>query len=259
MSKHLQQITAPLHAYLAARFRAVSGTAQNKGRGQDHDRLFAPLEVAFLRGEALFRERFFQFLERRNIQDPASQLFFYQQFQNNGEILGEVARRTQLLSLFRKQCTAGYLESTPDSVLCYQAFCSLLWDLKQHREHILLQTATDQLFHHFAATLFPAQGSRTDLRYLKREIISQLARRWHLRPAIKESFKTLNPGTAEEEISFSLIAKIQGYHPYTLLTLEGRRLKTTRLKAYQGVHDALQHGSLKLQQPSSITPVKSRA
>jgi len=65
-----------------------------------------------------------------------------------------------------------------------------------------------------------------------------------MRPDIRESFKE-----CDDEISFSLIARISGYAPCLLITLKGKRLKPTRMKACQTVLQQLEQGLMELDTP----------
>lgn len=117
----------------------------------------------------------------------------------------------------------------------------MLWDIHQQKDQNLLNTATDSFFGHFAATIFPAESRRDDINKLKREIRKHLAQQWNIRPDIRESFSS-----GEGGVSFSLIARISGDAPCLLLKISGKRLKPTRLKAYQTVLKGLQDGTLQL-------------
>ena len=77
---------------------------------------------------------------------------------------------------------------------------------------------------------------------LKREIRKHLAQQWNIRPEIRESFNS-----NDDEVSFSLVAKISDHAPCELITLKGKRLKPTRIKAYQEVLQKLEQGTLQIE------------
>jgi len=168
-------------------------------------------------------------------------LFFWEQFKSNPDVLPLLSNKTGLFAAFKAQVADEYLAKTSEQDLHFIAYCCLLWDIHQQKDQTLLNTATDIFFGHFAATIFPPESRRDDLSKLKREIRKHLAQRWNIRPEIRESFKTNDDG-----VTFSLIARINGYAPCPLLTLQGKRLKPTRIKAYQDVLEGLQQDSLKL-------------
>jgi len=240
MAKHIQLISKPIAAYLTQRFKHAL-----RGRKGDDDRaLPAHLEWAHLRGKALFTERFFSYLERRHIEDVDSQLFFWGQFKRNPDALPLLTEKTGLMTAFKAQVGSTYLENTAEHDLHFTAYCCLLWDIHQQKNQPLLDTATFTFFGHFAATIFPAESRRDDINKLKREITKLLAQRWNIRPEVRESFTQ-----DDESVTFQLIARMGGYAPCPLLTLQGKRLKPTRIKAYQSVLKQLQDGTLKLDMP----------
>ena len=249
MAKHLSHIIRPLTGYLADRFKLHTSASDNKG-----DRLQPALEVARLRGEALLRERFFAFLETRNIEDPVSQLFFWDQLQANPEILVQFSTASGLADAFKRQAPENWIRQVEPKQFHFTAYCCLLWDLVQHREKQLLFLVTAQLFAHFASSLFPAQSIQNDPNLLKREIVKMLAHSWHIRPEIGESFTT-----ESDLVKFRLIAKVKGYHPTTLIEIEGKRLKPTRLNACQCLLEQLRDENRQISAPLPRTPKSNQA
>jgi len=240
MAKHIQQITSPITAYLRQRF----GHALRGNKGANEFSLPPHLEWARLRGEALLIKRFFNYFEQRHIEDVNSQLFFWQQFKSNPDALPLLSNKTGLIIAFKAQVSQAYLEKTTEQEQHFIAYCCLLWDIHQQKNQALLATTTDIFFGHFAATIFPAESRRDNINKLKCDIRKHLAQRWNIRPEIKESFSS-----DEDGVSFSLIARISGYAPCPLLTISGKRLKPTRIKAYQTVWKGLEQGTLKLEAP----------
>jgi len=199
MAKHLKSITMPISNYLTQRF----GHALH-GRKRENESTLPPhLEWAKVRGEAVFVTRFFHFFEQKNINDIASQLFFLEQFKHNPDVLAQLSMSTGLIGIFRNQVGAAYLENTPEHEQHYSAYCCLIWDIHQQKNHALLDTTTIKLFGHFSASIFPSRSKRTDINKLKQEIRKKLAQKWNVRPEIKESFHEYARG-----ITFSLIARV---------------------------------------------------
>ncbi|WP_177417988.1 hypothetical protein [endosymbiont of Lamellibrachia barhami] len=247
MAKQLRQIISPLSAYITTRFQRAfrwSGT-------KDHE-LPPFLQIAFLRGEALLRERFFSYLESRHMDDAETQLFFWRQLRENPELLTAVSQQSGLHDALKRQADAGWLAQTEIETQHYTAYCCLLWDLKIQREQQLLATATDRLFAHFSSSLFPTERKQSDPEQIKREIRKILAQQWNMRPEIKESFQT-----SDDVVTFTLLAKLPGHHPLELTVLQGKRLKPTRLKACQGLLRDLEAGRYKPEMPEKRTTKKS--
>ena len=240
MAKHIRHISAPIEAYLSQR-----STHAFRGKKDHDDKTLPPhLEWMRLRGEAFLVKRFFRYLEQHHIKDVNSQLFFWEQFKSNPEALPLLSSRTGLIAMFQTQVGKPYLEQIPEHEQHFIAYCCLLWDIHQQKNHTLLNTVTDVFFGSFAATIFPPESRSHDANKLKQEISKQLAQRWNIRPDIRESFSETDEG-----ISFSLIARINSHAPHTLITLNGKRLKPTRLKACRTVLQQLEQGSLALKRP----------
>jgi len=243
MAKHIKLITSPITAYLSQRF----GHALRGNKGVNENALPPHLEWARLRGEALLVKRFFSYFEQRHIEDVKSQLFFWEQFKSNPDALPLLSNNTGLINAFKAQVGTAYLESNSEQEQHFTAYCCLLWDIHQQKNLPLLDTATVTFFGHFAATIFPTETRRDDVNRLKREIRKQLAQQWNIRPDIRESFKE-----SEDGVSFSLIARIGGYAPCLLITLNGKRLKPTRIKACQMALQQLEQGTMALEPPNPV-------
>jgi hypothetical protein len=249
MARQLRQVTTVLARYITNRFEQ----AFRWPAGASRIELPPIIELAFLRGEALLRTRFFSHFERLHFDDPNTLLHLWKQLRNNPEGLSLVVTQSGLLEAFKRQAGAAYIGKGTHESNCYTAYCCLLWDIQQQKDLHLLEMATGRLFSHFAATLFPSQGRRDDPKQLKLEIRKQLALRWHIRPEIRESFKT-----TDDRVEFTLLAKMSGYHPYRLLTVTGKRLKPTRLKACHLLLDNLESGVLQLESPTPRTSKKDQ-
>ncbi len=248
MAKHLKQQTTPIFGYLQQRFAL---NKQGKSPQKGHQ-LSPALQIAYLQGEALLRQRFFNFLSQRHINDPKTQLHFWEQFLNGAEVFALFCQTSGLIKAFKSQISEEYIQHhTPDQ-LQYRGYCCLLWELQENKESSLLHNATERLFAHYISAIFPKGSSKQDPERLKREIRKHLAEQWQVRPEIKESYTS-----EDESIQYSLIAKISGYHPKTLITINGKRLKPTRLEACKQILDKLQRQTpIKL--PASRTPNKSQ-
>jgi len=243
MAKHIRHISAPIEAYLSQQ-----STHAFHGKKDHNGKTLPPhLEWMRLRGEAFLVKRFFSYFEQHHIHDVNSQLFFWEQFKSNPEALPLLSLRTGLIAIFKTQVGQAYLEQTPEHEQHSVAYCCLLWDIHQQKNHTLLNTVTDVFFGYFAATIFPPESRQHDTNKIKQEISKQLARLWNIRPDIRESFSE-----TEEGISFSLIARMNSHAPHTLITLNGKRLKPTRLKACQMALQQLEQGTIDLEPPNPV-------
>ncbi|QYZ67056.1 MAG: hypothetical protein OI74_15635 [Gammaproteobacteria bacterium (ex Lamellibrachia satsuma)] len=249
MAKQLRQIISPLSAYITTRFQRAL-----RWPGAKDNKLPAHLQIAFMRGESLLRERFFSYLEGRHMDDAETQLFFWRQLRENPELLTAVSQQSGLHDALKRQADAGWLSHTEIEMQHYTAYCCLLWDLKVQKEQQLLVIATDRLFAHFSSSLFPSERKQSDPEQLKREIRKRLAQQWNIRPEIKESFHT-----TDDAVTFTLLARLPAHHPVELIVLQGKRLKPTRLKACQDLLRDLEAGLFKSDMPEMRTPKKSSA
>ncbi len=248
MARHLKQITDPVSGYLKKRF-SLSSTAK---RGGDKKELPPLLEIAFLQGEAVLRQKFFRFLINRKIEDAKSQLHFWNSFQQGADVFTQFCQASGLNDAFKQQISTDYIQMHSNEKLQYTGYCCLLWDLQQNKQSALLSSVTDQLFSHYIASIFPTQSTQKTHKELTQEIIKQLALRWQIRPEIKESYKIEN-----DEVIFTLVAKMQGYHPVDLITLQGKRLKPTRLAANKRLLQQLEK-PLSIEQPKPRIAKKSQ-
>ena len=242
MARHLKQITAPLSGYLQKRF-----SFRTQGKSSADQKQLAPeLELSYLLGESLLRQRFFAFLHQRKIDDPKSQLHFWNLFLQGNDVFTSFCQSSGLTEAFKQQISTGYQQQNSIEKLHYTAYCCLLWDLHQHNESSLLTKVTDQLYSHYIATSFPAEAASKTPQQLNREIVKRLFQQWQLRPEIKESYKT-----EDDVVSFTLLAKTAGYHTVEVITLQGKRLKPTRLAAARRLLEQLEKATV-------IEPPKAR-
>ena len=237
MSRKLSHITTKITEYLATYY--TSGKIFNGKIAIESDisLLPKPIEVAFLRGEALFCERFFKTLEQKNITDSESHYNNYQALVNDKKYFQELAKDTKLLDFFNLK------DNNSNSRLCYQLYCVVLFDAKNRNNANLVNTMTIGFVNHFLPTLYPQKPNNNDIVFLKKELTLALRRRWHLKISIKESF------TTEKQANFSLFAHIQSYNPILLITQTGSRLKPTRINAYQEIIKMLKNPNFKLKSP----------
>ncbi len=220
MARHLTQITAPLKQYLSARFSKQWRLDKNINMAETN-KLPAPLFIAQMRGEAILKNEFFSTLEQKQINDPQSQHYAWQQLIGAGRCLQEVIENSTATTFFHLNTQTEY------ALQCYNVYCIILWDAANNNVS-LKEKLTSGLINHYLPTLYPSKAKDKTPEQLKKEIAKLLAQQWQLKPEIKESFET-----KEEEVTFSLNAKLARYSTTTLITITGKRLNNTRLKAYK--------------------------
>jgi len=218
MARHLTQITAPLKQYLSARFAKQWRLDKNINMAET-DKLPAPLFIAQMRGEAILKSEFFSTLEQKQINDPQSQHYAWQQLISAGRCIQEVIENSTATTFFHLNTQTDY------ALQCYNAYCIILWDAANTNESLKAKL-TSGLINHYLPTLYPTKAKDKTPEQLKKEIAKLLTQQWQLKPEIKESFET-----KEEEVIFSLKAKLARYSTTTLITITGKRLNNTRLKA----------------------------
>jgi len=242
MARKLKLITAQISQYLAKRFSKGTGTAHKIPAHISRKSLPAPLYIAFLQGEALLRLRFFAYLNERSISDPDSLFRLWEQLIEDKKFIQQIVEDSGLLNYFILSKKELVEDSSYYSEQCFTVYCILIFDAHESANSVLLTSLTKGLVVHFMPTLYPEQSKITDIKLLKNQIAKQLALKWHIRPEIKESFVT-----TDGEVVFSLLAKIAKQPFITLITLEGNRLKPTRLKAYQNLLNQLDEGVFSLE------------
>ena len=220
MARHLSHITNPLKQYLSTRF-----TKQWKLDKSisliDTNALPAPLHIAQLRGDAILKSTFFDALEHKQIIDPQSQQYAWQQLIISGHCLQEIIEGSGATAFFHLDTHVDYAKQ------CYHAYCIILWDAANNND-ALKEKLTTGLVNHYLPTLYPSKAKDRTPEQLKKEMTKLLTQQWGIKPDIKESFTT-----SQDEVTFSLIAKLKGYSTTTLITLTGKRLNMTRNKAYK--------------------------
>ena len=241
MARHLTQITAPLKQHLFPRFSQQWRIDKNINLA-DTDQLPAPLFIAKTRGEAILKSEFFNTLEQKKINDPQSQYYAWQQLIGAGRCLQEVIENSGATAFFHLNTQTDY------ALQCYNAYCIILWDAANNNK-ALKNTLTNGLVNHYFPTLYPNKAKDQTPAQLKKDLAKLLTKQWQLKPEIKESFET-----NENEVTFSLLAKLPRHSATTLISITGKRLNNTRLKAYKQCLTQLTKQPIAL--PSILTPHK---
>jgi hypothetical protein len=243
MARHLTQITAPLKEYLTTRFINQWRLAKSINIA-DIEKLPAPLFIAQMRGDAILKHELFTTLEQKQISDPVSQQYAWQQLLTSGNCLQEVMENSGATTFFHLNTEKDYAKQ------CYNAYCIILWDATVNNNK-LQNNLTSGLVNHYLPTLYPSKAKDKTPEQLKKDIAKSLAQQWHLKPEIKESFIT-----TEEGVTFSITAKAKGYSTTTLTTVNGKRLNITRNKAYNTCLKQVQSTTIPL--PNALTALKQQ-
>lgn len=228
MARHLHQITLLVSQHL--NHRSPMGLAAKQGlssfcRASD---LSAPLYLAFIQGEALLRLGFFTYLKQRAISQPDNLLQLWQQLVEDHQFIQQIAENSSLPDFFNFK--SSLVDKTKYQEQCYIAYCILLFDAHEAGNNKLTMALTKGLVVHFMPSLFPKQAKAKDIKTLKHEIIKYLTAHYGVRADIKESFVT-----STDLVTFSLLCKLPKKSLIPLLSINGKRLKPTRLKCYQAV------------------------
>ena len=247
MARRLKQLTHKIHTYVTAKFPQQARFKQPIHCSTNGIVLNPALQVAFLQGEAILRLRFFQYLDEKHITNPVDQCNTWNLLVEDKRFIQQVVEKSELVSFFKFNIATNslaQLEGKSYQTLCFTTFCILLWDIQQNDVE-LVEQLINGLVIHFLPTLYPKQVQLDKLSLLQSELLKLMTKAWHQRPEIKESFHV-----SEDKVIFSLTGKIPKCSTVTLIKLEGKRLKTTRLAAYQQL-------ILRLEKEEGSVPVPS--
>lgn len=239
MARKLQHIVEPIKQQLASSQRLRLPAAKEGA-------LPPILQVQLQRGEALLVESFYGFLDQIGQVDPALQLKAWDQIIVSGQHLMDLAQRTGLNQWFSHP-----LDPCPEKA-AYKSWCLLLFQLAQDRRSPAWKAATETLYRHYFAGLFPSKPvvKPAGIEQLKSQAARLLRKRWGQGVELKESFKE-----EAEQVVFTLRCKAQDHAWQNLVTLKGPRLKPTRMEAYQQLIAQLESGADPSAQATPLTPI----
>lgn len=239
MAKKLSHITLKLITYLQANYSHKKIYPATIQVSENSVSLPEPMQIAFVLGEAWFRISFFNFLQSKHIQDPQSQFHVYEALILNKKYFVEVVQHSELLKYFNfENVESNY------SDFCYQAYCICLADVKNRGEQQLFDLMTKGFVSHFYPMLYQQKQLNSDPAVLKKILVQLVKAQWELPVEIKESFLA-----SSDTVNFSLKALAKGHEPIELIQLQGKRLKPTRINAYQEIIKRLGNKHYQLELP----------
>ena len=125
--------------------------------------------------------------------DPVDQAHTWQQLISDQRFIQQVVEHSELIQFFSFNTSPDDFKSRSGEIyqeLCFHTFCILLWDIHNNDPSFARQLVGD-IINHFLPTLYPKKAKPKDASNLKSNLAKQLAKIWHTRPEIKESFKVV--------------------------------------------------------------------
>jgi len=187
--------------------------------------LSLPLQVAFLKGEGVLRKQFFTLMEQLHFVDPARQLELWRLLVIKPGYIVDFLQRIGLYHLTENNTSIN------SETQCFHLYCILLDSLAVKKEEKMLCIASSDLFRFYIYGLYPKTNTNTSTKnkadLLHHQALLKLRKLWGGSVVLKESFST-----TKEAVEFSLQLKIKGHNWQTLTKINGERLKTTRINAY---------------------------
>ncbi len=252
MAKHLHFASKPLQLFIQTQLSTDSIRKQTIEFKYGEWNIDPISQIARIQGKAFFNQVFFEVLDNKSFKDPESQWIIYERLVVDRQYIIDMCEHSELLNAFKfdkkiKTNTSDYSE------VSFTAFCIILWDMHCKKETKQAKQIIRSFIEHYITQLFPNNKNHQPTQdELIKNISKALYQEWHIKPEIRESFKT-----KDDSVTFSLIAKITGFHPVTLITLEGERLKPTRKKAYKTLDEILKSDFSSLLTPTAVTAKKN--
>ena len=219
MARKLTVISSAISQYLLTNF------AKSKVVKQTISCIDGVLDVpdvaymAYLQGRAEFEGRFVRHLFMKNISSPLSQLQIYRKMIENRQFFRLCMEKSGGLKYF----SVSYSNNEDLAECCFVCYCILL-AVSINRKDSLRSVLTSDFYNHFMPMVYSAPAKQDDIKFLKKAISSELAKRWNKKVDIRESFKT-----DKQSVDFRLIAIVEGTKPRELIQTNGKRLKSTYL------------------------------
>lgn len=236
MAKHHQHFTRQLAGYLS----------DGKGKQHKHkwhhkqQQLPDALKLSVLRGESLFRLRFFRYFESKGFDDNFAYLA-YQKMLVESHVITDFVQHIGLQQASEDYIQTGLSHENSDyNAQCYQRYCLLIDRLDQDNAEQLLTDATVGLIQHYFPSFFPkATQVKPSLEVLRKQLRKALNQQWHCQVTIKESFTT-----SEESATMKLIAHVDQCHPTELICVQAKRVRSARFQAYHQLLEKIDHETM---------------
>jgi hypothetical protein len=249
MARKITFITSPLQCYITTHH------SKRKIFNQEiiiDDKVVLPtiLYTAYKQGEAIFTNNFFTALTQKHIGDIQSQDTLYHRLVvDNTEFFTNILKLVKLKDIFNIK----YVESNNNTSINYMLYIILLFDIKNRGDENLVKLMTFGFVNHFLPTISTGQITQNKTDKLKTELRTLLRKTYHIKIEVKESFNIEN-----NQVNFKLFAKSKEYQPLQLIKLNGKRLKPTRINAYQQIIDNLLNPNYNPPQLTTKLPKVSR-
>ena len=249
MPRHLNHLSNPINSFLASRFSTPvkHRIAYRNGNLE----MPPPLNISFIQGEAFLQLHFFETLREKQITNPENQNLYWQHLLEEKKYIRQLVEHSSIKDYFRLDENSSAEQEYKK--LCYAAFCIVLWDMQVNDNRALAVRTVKGYINHFLPQLFPKQNKSKDADTVKKDIAALLYKKWGVRPQITESFQT-----NDDSVTYTLIARIDKHSPVTLLSMQGKRLKPTRLKTCIKALELLEMQSLIVETPQAVLPNKKQ-
>ncbi len=240
MAKHSKHFTQSLKSYLSVgsgeRQKRKWYNKQSNGHTSEQQ-LPDALKLSILRGEATFRQQFFDYFERKGFDDSFSYLA-YQKIVIGSNVITDFVQHIGLQKAIEEYIQSGIATTNSDyRQQCYQLYCLFIDHLAQNNESKLLHNATVELVQHYLPSFFPkADKVKPSLEILQKQLRKALNIRWHCQVKIKESFST-----TDSDATMRLLAYVDKCYPTELICVTDKRLRSAKFKAYHQLLEQINH------------------
>ncbi len=242
MAKHLSQLTNSIKGYLHRADNTVLHK-QKRSLSNKNANLAPALKLAIIRGESHVNMACFDFFAHKNFTEDFI-YHAYEKIYHDSNAIMDFVQHCGLVKDTESYITQG-LTNQADSYqhLCQQLYYLLVDHLYQHEEMTLYNHATFGFIRHYFPSFYPKQAEvKPSLKIIKKQLQTLLNKQFHTKVTIKESFVT-----TDDRVNFRLILWISGYHPFELVEIEAKRLRSARFQAYHRTLERLQLGQLLVQ------------
>ncbi len=242
MARKQNHIVSKLKAYLNINYAKAKICKDIIQCQQDKLQIPDRVLITQVIGKAEFDNSFYHYIISKNFIHPESQSRLYRLLIKNKSHIIEIMEKANALKYF----TIKHDNQQDYDQCCFACYCIII-GISKNQNDPLSESLTYGYFKHFLPTLFPKTDNSKDLKYLNQQITHNLKKRWNKTITLKESYQVQT-----DNVTFTLIAKVQDYQDTQLITLQGNRLNPTRLKAYQEVSQQLDNAYYHFSHPKKV-------